>query len=83
MPKTAKRPVTININRQVTARLTIRGARILKDYHEELGVKPPKEVFSGEEVTLTLWELMNIFGPHVFMGVTQIPFVDNEITLLP
>lgn len=32
---------------------------------------------------LPLWELMNTFGSGMYMGMTDMYFVDNEIELVP
>lgn len=67
--------LNININVQVRVRLTNYGrARFLQ-------VRPnyPFDLNNGT-IQLTLWELMEIFGPHMYHGSKQM-FMENTITI--
>lgn len=36
----------------------------------------------GDILILPLWELMQIFGPGIHMGMTEMYFVDNEVEII-
>ena len=62
-----------NINDRAKVRLTELGkAQYRIVYHKE-----PKD-----EMTFMIWELMCIFGPTLFMGQRDIPFINNEFELI-
>jgi hypothetical protein len=86
MPTTAKHQA-ININRVAVVRLTDHGRRMLDAHYRELGLRVPVDIpgiFPAHDLYKgPLWDLMNIFGPCLYMGCTEVPFVKNEITSLP
>lgn len=63
----------ININAVVTVRVTVLGALVCARNGQ-----PLSEVW---EITMPLWELMQLFGPHIHMGMTKMLFVNNEIDI--
>lgn len=82
-----------NINEFVKVELTEKGEEVLRQHYLEL-IKDVTNALNGitpmtlEDLTDTdeyykfqLWELMNIFGKHLFMGGGQM-FVNNEIEIL-
>jgi len=90
MATTAKRKpkATININRVAIVRLTDHGRRVLEAHYRKLGLSVPVDVpgiFPAHDLyRAPLWDLMNIFGPHLYMGgPLSHPFEANEITFLP
>lgn len=67
----------INMNDRVRVKLTDKGEEILDavefaSYYER----------DGGYLEFTLWELMQIFGRHFHMGMTEMPFVNNSIELV-
>jgi hypothetical protein len=50
-------------------------ANILKDYK-------PTEVKAGDTVKSQLWIVMETFGPFICMGMSEVPFQDNNITVI-
>ncbi len=69
----------INLNDRVRVRLTDEGRRIYRDWWLALSAAnciskyfPPVEVDGVSQ--FQLWELMNIFGSHVYMGNSNLPF---------
>ena len=69
----------ININDKVTIKLLGRGVEAYNKYYSKLNVEPPKKVTVGSELTIQLWEVMNIFGEYTYMG-PEPPF-ETEIKI--
>ena len=65
--------VKLNINDQVSVKLTDAGKARWRGL---FGRTPPYFV------VVPLWELMQMFGPGLHMGMTDMYFVDNEIEVL-
>ena len=76
-----------NVNDRATVRLTEHGKRILEEYHEPVRLSPKTHAYFRKQwetdgpVEFAVWELMNIFGPVLYMGSTQVPVVNNRITV--
>lgn len=72
--------VEININAQVKVLLTDYGQEIFIKHYEQLKSLQymPNE---KEELTLSLWEISNIFGSVLYMGNTKVPFVGNQFKM--
>ena len=79
-------PLKFNINEEVKVKLTARGREIWWAYTEaNRPFDPTRAVLQMKEdvegwSTWQLWELMRIFGPHMFNGCI-IPFEDNVIQI--
>lgn len=68
----------MNINEEVWVRLTQGGKKVYRKHFERLGMKPiPRKEILGWS-NFQMWDLMNIFGPHLHMGAKAI-FKDNRI----
>jgi len=61
----------ININATVKVKLTEVGTARWRGKHN----------VTRTELELPLWELMAEFGPGLYMGMSQMYFVDNEIEI--
>lgn len=79
----------MNINDTVRVRLTNAGRNLLLE-HYSLGQMPGEAELSanllkpgwlGGWPEFPLWELMQIFGPHIYRGMVDLLFADNEIIL--
>jgi len=68
--------VRININEIVLVQLTPHGTQILEGAGRTVFFQPNR---FGER-RFQLWELMEIFGPHMHNGMNQI-FVENTIVI--
>lgn len=67
--------MTINLNDNVTVSLTEFGKEVLKEYHKKLGsTASPAPILS-----MPLWELAQIFGPHLYNGAPKMVFAENHI----
>lgn len=55
----------ININDSVTVKLTEAGEKRLRDYFTKI---PDLNISQDKVFKAQLWELMNIFGPEMYMG---------------
>lgn len=75
---TMDRPLAINLNVYVEVELTDTGKKIWIEYPF---AHPPRIEAAPRD--LQLWELMKIFGPHIFNGMLEVPFVGNTIVLRP
>lgn len=76
--------MNININDTVTVGLTPYGVKVVKEYYAKYGIAAhdiSRLHETDEYVTYQseLWELMQIFGPCLYMGCISMPFVDNII----
>lgn len=77
----------INLNDDVVTELTDAGQQAWAEYWKSThpngvpdSVKRSATLPDGK-VSFKLWEAMNIFGPHCFMGSTKLPFVENTIEI--
>lgn len=82
-PPVFKTPVTpsvkVNINVQVRVTLSPFGKTILAaDDMAHMRIVRIKDVDQHE---CALWELMRIFGRHMHMGMTEMPFVGNVVEI--
>lgn len=71
-----------NINKQVTVALTEFGATIINDYHNNFNIPcqyKPKQAIVNIPIKMELWQVMQIFGSHLFNGSKQV-FVNNNLT---
>lgn len=67
----------LNVNENVSVKLTEKGLEFLKEYSEEM-----EQYLNGDILTMKLWKIMNIFG-RAFMNGTPPPFLNicfNKIT---
>lgn len=78
------REIDMNINDMVEVTLTEHGKKILdghiRDLENKLGIDC-KILFKYDEhgkFSASLWELMNLFGEHIYNGAKQV-FENNEI----
>ena len=73
-----RQEVDININIQVKIFLTEYGREIFKKHYEELNcLEYMPNPF--EEIKISMWDMAKIFGEVLYMGNTNIPFVDNKV----
>jgi hypothetical protein len=74
---------TFNLNSSVTIKLFPTGKAIWLNYWSQFGENTKsyalKELGNDNTLTLQLWEVMKIFGPHISIGIDA-PF-ETEITL--
>ncbi len=66
--------ISINTNEDVTVVLTETGERIYRDYYKQW--PDLIKISKGKKIKTQLWELMSIFGPHMYNGC-MIPFKGN------
>ena len=75
----------MNINDEVYVKLTPYGKKIHKENWDRYmaNSKLPYKLNANPEgyTVFAMWDLMNIFGDCLYIGNTQIPFVNNEIKL--
>ena len=75
--------LTLNINDQVEVTLTSHGAKL---YNTHLGFVaydyPEQKKTCGDVLKTELWNLMSIFGDHLYNGMPQGPFASNEVRLV-
>ncbi len=67
---------TINLNDRVLVDLTAAGARMYRAYYRT-------EPATYTDVSLTLWEVANIFGSALYNGTPETPFESMELRLVP
>lgn len=72
----------INLNQRCDVILTAYGAEVYNEYFRELHATCKlielTDLKAGEVLSLQLWELMNIFGKHLYNGAMNC-FENNEI----
>ena len=66
----------IGLNAEVRVRLTHFGTALVR----ESGRSVPNMDLNGE-TKFQLWDLMAVFGPRLYHGMPNIPFLNNEIIL--
>lgn len=73
-----------NLNSPCRVTLTATGARIWNARYDGLpGIPKPEPVAAGAVVETELWNLMHEFGPHIHMGMFEVPFANNRMEILP
>lgn len=70
--------MTISLNDYVTVRLTDKGIRVWHDYWEPYAMSFANKVDAEGNLRILLWQLMEIFGPHISMTAPQL-FVSNTL----
>jgi hypothetical protein len=74
-------PMTVNLNARVRAQLTPYGVSLL--YQSRSKVAVPEDLLEKQGVwTTELWEFMAAFGPHLSLGLGEVPTVLNSIEIL-
>ena len=72
----------INLNQQCNVILTAHGAEVYNEYFRELHATCKlielTHLKAEDELSFQLWELMNIFGKHLYNGEENC-FENNEI----
>lgn len=70
--RNSKIELRLNLNDMVVVTLTERGAEILnstkKSYNHEYGLRLKCDYSPGEEYTLQLWGLFNLYGGYLSAG---------------
>lgn len=73
----------INLNQPCNVILTAHGAEVYNEYFRKLNaichLIEPIHLKAGVELSLQLWELMNIFGKHLYNGAENC-FANNDIS---
>jgi hypothetical protein len=72
-----------SINTVVTFRLTHAGLDVWFEHCRQLGLDPSQYVSMGinedGSYTWPLWEVMSVFGPHIYMAMPRMFFEGNEL----
>lgn len=42
----------------------------------------PKNLQTGDVLVEQMWQLFQIFGPHIYLGMPEAPFVGNTIEVV-
>lgn len=74
--------IIFNMNDMVCVTLTGFGAAIMNERYsrfKQYGVE--REFIEGQDYRTQLWSLMQDFGQHIHLGMSQVPFKDNVIKL--
>lgn len=77
--------VTLDINCGVSCTLTETGMEILRNHFDyRIPVTAEKHIDPDrrEIHNMPFWEFMNIFGSHLYEFRKDIPFLNNEITIV-
>lgn len=75
---------TINLNTRCRVKLTEQGQKRYTQYWKEIASHMPTPEITKDPDGYSqwmLWELMNVFGPAMQMGVGNVPFEGNDIQL--
>ena len=77
--------MNLNLNDNVSVVLTEAGAKRYNEWHEQfivgLPVSRSKGKAAGDTLHAQLWMLFQTFGDSIHLGMSEVPFLDNEITL--
>ena len=75
--------MTINLNQSCNVILTAHGAEVYNEYFRELHATCKlielADLKAEDELSLQLWELMSIFGKHLYNGAKNC-FANNDIS---
>lgn len=74
----------INLNTIVKVTLTREGMREWVEWNAQfrMAALPPPGEFIPEALEVPLWELMQIFGPKIYHGMPEVPFIDNKVEII-
>ena len=72
--------LNININDIAQVKLTSYGLTILNNHYNHLGLKPTG--LNENILETSVWDLMYLFGRHLYIGATQMVFENNEIKII-
>lgn len=76
--------VPVNLNNYVTLKITERGLRVFREYHDRMGLdwepyaKMNGEAKRGATWRMQMWQVMQIFGPSIYLGCDP-PFDTNIV----
>lgn len=76
----------MNVNEYVYVRLTEAGRGLERAWYRQLKLDPDKHIRPAELGgwrQFHLYELMNVFGPEMYVGALDAMFVDNEVLMAP
>jgi hypothetical protein len=65
----------VNLNEQVTFRMTEAGTRLWRAHIRELLLN--EDAYVEDEYKWPLWEVMSFFGPHTFNGMPK-PLIEGN-----
>lgn len=80
---------TINMNDKCLVKLTPFGYAALNAFYEDTWINPKERSEAIKSMhhpdkrgnmSFQLWELFQIFGPVLYMGIKDVPFENNAIT---
>ena len=73
----------VSLNAKTSVRLSAAGARVYNEYMDQFRplVDTPR-MSAGETLSTELWHLAHVFGPVMFNGNPQVPFLHNELEVL-
>lgn len=66
------REATINLNDVVRVQLTVSGKKIADS-------APYVSYDADGNAVMMVWQLMALFGPHLYVGMSDPPFVGNQL----
>lgn len=75
----------IDANDIVKVTLTEAGARIFNAQYHGTAIPwkyRPAHKYGGDTLEVELWSLMKTFGPHIYMGMPEVPFLKNKIEVV-
>jgi hypothetical protein len=68
--------IELNMNDEVNLILTKTGAKIYNEYFKGL---PQNKYGFGDQLRMPIWEVMLVFGQHLFLGIPEVCFIDNKL----
>jgi hypothetical protein len=72
----------VNLNTQCSFVLTDTGATVWNDQYADVpAMYRPAPRVAGDTVRTQLWCAMEVFGPHIHMGMAEVFTVDNEMDI--
>ena len=65
--------ISINLNDWIKVKLTFYGRQVFNTYYSALDIKPPViEVDDNGYSAFQLWDFIQIFGSHIYMGAQNV-----------
>jgi hypothetical protein len=72
----------LSLNEEVSFDMTAEGTRVYREYLRNLRLeKYENDYITGNPYKWPLWQVMQVFGPHTFMGMSHDLIERNEVRL--
>lgn len=73
--------VRVNLNDHIRARLSAHGIAVLEREGRVAQLRQRGDLTEDGVLTMQAWDFFHVFGPHLWMGNTKLPFASMDVEL--